>query len=49
VNETNWTYRMPMDLDALAADRATAERLAALSSDTGRTARSSGNLQGSAA
>ena len=36
VAETNWSYRMPMDLAALAADRATRERLAALAAETGR-------------
>ena len=33
---TNWTYRMPMTVAALRDDRATAQRLARLSSDTGR-------------
>jgi 4-alpha-glucanotransferase len=37
VNETNWTYRMPMSLDALAGDRATSERMAHLSRETART------------
>jgi 4-alpha-glucanotransferase len=36
VAESNWTYRMPMDLATLAADRATSERLAALSARTKR-------------
>jgi 4-alpha-glucanotransferase len=36
VLDTNWTYRMPMDLAALREDGATARRLARLSSETGR-------------
>jgi len=36
VNETNWTYRMTMTLAALREDRVTAQRLARLSSETGR-------------
>jgi 4-alpha-glucanotransferase len=36
VQETNWTYRMPMTVAALREDQATAQRLARLSSDTGR-------------
>ena len=36
VAETNWTFRMPMDLPALEADQATTDRLAALAADTGR-------------
>jgi 4-alpha-glucanotransferase len=37
VASTNWTYRTPMDLADLAADRATAERLAALARQAGRS------------
>jgi 4-alpha-glucanotransferase len=33
---TNWTYRMPMKVAALHEDRATADRLARLSTETGR-------------
>jgi len=36
VNDENWTYRMPMDLDALEADEATAARLRALAEESGR-------------
>lgn len=36
VLETNWTYRMTMTLAALREDHATAQRLARLSSETGR-------------
>jgi 4-alpha-glucanotransferase len=36
VNDTNWTYRMPMTLAALREDGPAAERLARLSSDTRR-------------
>jgi 4-alpha-glucanotransferase len=36
VTDQNWTYRMPMDLAALAADRATRERLRMLAVRTGR-------------
>jgi 4-alpha-glucanotransferase len=36
VSDENWTFRMPVDVAALAADRDTAERLARLSADTGR-------------
>ncbi|HEY6002216.1 MAG TPA: 4-alpha-glucanotransferase [Anaeromyxobacter sp.] len=36
VNEENWTYRMPRDLSALHADRATRERLRDLASRSGR-------------
>ena len=36
VAETNWSYRMPMDLATLAADRGTTERLRALAEETGR-------------
>jgi 4-alpha-glucanotransferase len=39
VSDANWSYRMPMSLAALVADRATAERLARLSAETGRGAR----------
>jgi 4-alpha-glucanotransferase len=45
VNETNWTYRMPMDLGALAADRDTRERLARLAEETGRGGSESPTLQ----
>lgn len=38
VNEHNWIYRMPMNVDALEADSATLDRLARLSRDTGRGA-----------
>ncbi len=36
VNGANWTFRMPMDLETLARDRATTERLFRLASETGR-------------
>jgi 4-alpha-glucanotransferase len=36
VNDANWTFRMPMTVAALREDRGTAERLAKLSSETGR-------------
>lgn len=36
VSEENWTYRMPMDMVALAADRETRDRLRALAVATGR-------------
>jgi 4-alpha-glucanotransferase len=36
VAETNWSYRMSMDLSALAADGGTRERLARLAQETGR-------------
>ncbi|HET6440254.1 MAG TPA: 4-alpha-glucanotransferase [Anaeromyxobacter sp.] len=36
VSEDNWTYRTPMDMVALAADRATRERLRALAARAGR-------------
>jgi 4-alpha-glucanotransferase len=36
VNEENWTYRMPMDLEALEADEASTARLAALAAENGR-------------
>jgi 4-alpha-glucanotransferase len=36
VLETNWTYRMAMSLAALREDRVTAQRLARLSTETGR-------------
>jgi 4-alpha-glucanotransferase len=36
VNEENWTYRMPRDLSALHADRATRERLRDLASRSRR-------------
>jgi 4-alpha-glucanotransferase len=49
VSDANWTYRMPMDLDALAADAATATRLAALSASTNRGSRSTDDRKGSAA
>jgi 4-alpha-glucanotransferase len=38
VSDDNWTYRMPMDLVALAADRAARERLRALAVEAGRAA-----------
>lgn len=37
VTEQNWTYRMPLDLQALAADGAGRERLRALAERSGRT------------
>jgi 4-alpha-glucanotransferase len=36
VNERNWTYRMPMTVDELCADRATSERLLCLSTESRR-------------
>jgi len=36
VNDDNWTYRMPMDVEALRADRATTTRLARLAAESGR-------------
>jgi 4-alpha-glucanotransferase len=36
VNDQNWTYRMPMTVDALKADRATSERLLQLARETRR-------------
>ena len=36
VSEDNWTYRMPMDMVALAADRETRDRLRALAVETER-------------
>jgi 4-alpha-glucanotransferase len=36
VNDQNWTYRMPMTVDALKADRATCERLLQLARTTRR-------------
>jgi 4-alpha-glucanotransferase len=36
VNDRNWTYRMPMTVEALAADQATADRLSRLSVDSRR-------------
>lgn len=36
VNERNWTYRMPMSVDDLVADTATAQRLRGLSADSRR-------------
>ena len=36
VQETNWTYRMPMSVAALREDHTTSQRLARLSSDTER-------------
>jgi 4-alpha-glucanotransferase len=36
VTESNWSYRMPMELSALMADTATAERLRGLAARTGR-------------
>jgi 4-alpha-glucanotransferase len=36
VNERNWTYRMPMSVDELIADRATTERLLRLATESGR-------------
>jgi 4-alpha-glucanotransferase len=36
VTESNWTYRMPMTLEALGGDGETARRLAGLSKETGR-------------
>jgi 4-alpha-glucanotransferase len=39
VNEENWTYRIPRDLAALHADRASLERLRGLAERTGRIGR----------
>ena len=36
VNERNWTYRMPLAVDALCADQATSERLLRLASESRR-------------
>jgi 4-alpha-glucanotransferase len=36
VNDRNWTYRMPMTVEALAADQATVDRLSRLSVDSRR-------------
>jgi len=36
VNDRNWTYRMPMDVDTLRADHATTARLAQLAGESGR-------------
>jgi hypothetical protein len=36
VQDSNWTYRMPMTVAALREDGATAQRLSKLSSDTSR-------------
>ncbi|MBN2573922.1 MAG: 4-alpha-glucanotransferase [Deltaproteobacteria bacterium] len=36
VNEHNWTYRMPVSVDALSADRPTSERLLRLASESRR-------------
>jgi 4-alpha-glucanotransferase len=36
VNDRNWTYRMPMTVDALASDQATTERLRRLASESRR-------------
>jgi hypothetical protein len=36
VNDRNWTYRMPMDVDALRADRVTTARLAKLAAESNR-------------
>ena len=36
VNERNWTYRMPMEVESLGADQATSERLLRLSSQSRR-------------
>jgi 4-alpha-glucanotransferase len=36
VNDSNWTYRMPTDVDTLRADRATTARLAQLGVESGR-------------
>jgi 4-alpha-glucanotransferase len=36
VNDRNWTYRMPMEVESLAADQATSERLHRLSSESRR-------------
>ena len=38
VNEHNWSYRMPMDVESLCADRATSERLLALARESCRLA-----------
>jgi 4-alpha-glucanotransferase len=36
VTDQNWTYRIPRDLSALHADRATIDRLRALATGSGR-------------
>ena len=36
VNDSNWTYRMPMDVDTLRSDHATTARLAQLGVESGR-------------
>jgi 4-alpha-glucanotransferase len=36
VNDRNWTFRMPMDVDALRPDHATTARLAKLAGESGR-------------
>jgi 4-alpha-glucanotransferase len=36
VNDRNWTYRMPMDVDSLCADQATSDRLLALARESRR-------------
>jgi 4-alpha-glucanotransferase len=36
VNDGNWTYRMPMDVDTLRADHATTARLARLAAESRR-------------
>jgi len=36
VNERNWTYRMPMSVEALCADQVTSERLLSLASEARR-------------
>ena len=36
VNDRNWTYRMPMDIDALCADHSTSQRLLTLANDSRR-------------
>jgi 4-alpha-glucanotransferase len=36
VNDSNWTYRMPVDVDALRADQDSTARLARLAAESGR-------------
>jgi hypothetical protein len=38
VNDRNWTYRMPMTVEALSAEQETADRLHRLSVEAGRSA-----------
>jgi 4-alpha-glucanotransferase len=38
VNDSNWTYRMPMTVDELCADQATCQRLLGLATESRRSA-----------